>query len=177
MSLEDDLVFYLENHVSKKRFSHILGTLNAAEFLCEKFGVDPYAGRIAALGHDLTREDFSQGKEQCRLYHGYSGAEMLKKRFGVKNESILNAVKYHTAGKAGMDDLGKIVYISDYIELGRTHLDDAERRMLLCHSLDGMMYKVVSGVLAHLVLKRKFVLPETVELYYSLKKKVVCFEK
>ena len=39
--------------------------------------------------------------------------------FKIEDEDILQAIKYHTTGRAGMSNLEKIIYISDMIEPSR----------------------------------------------------------
>ena len=37
----------------------------------------------------------------------------------VTNQDVLNAIHYHTTGRAGMSNLEKIIYVADMIEPGR----------------------------------------------------------
>ena len=58
------------------------------------------------------------------------GAEVAKREYKIKDEDILNAIRYHTTGRAGMSVLEKIVFIADYIEPNREQfegLDEARR--------------------------------------------------
>ena len=60
-------------------------------------------------------------------------AAILKAKFGVEDEDILNAVSYHTTGRADMSLLEKIIFVSDATEPNRTY-DDAERLNALAFS-------------------------------------------
>ena len=53
------------------------------------------------------------------LWHGPVGAMIARKEFGVTDEDMLNAIRFHTTGRAGMSPLEKLIYIADMIEPGR----------------------------------------------------------
>ena len=46
---------------------------------------------------------------------------VLKEIYEVDDEEILSAITYHTTGKPDMTMLEKIIFVSDYLEKGRTH--------------------------------------------------------
>ena len=39
-----------------------------------------------------------------------------RERFGVEDADVLNAVRYHTTGRAGMSDVEKVVFLADKTE-------------------------------------------------------------
>jgi HD superfamily phosphohydrolase YqeK len=55
-----------------------------------------------------------------KLLHGPAAAEKLRQD-GVADESLLRAVAYHTIGHADLDELGRCLFIADYIEPGRKY--------------------------------------------------------
>jgi predicted HD superfamily hydrolase involved in NAD metabolism len=55
-----------------------------------------------------------------KLLHGPAAAEKLRQE-GVEDESMLRAITYHTIGHPELDDLGRALFIADYIEPGRKH--------------------------------------------------------
>jgi HD superfamily phosphohydrolase YqeK len=55
-----------------------------------------------------------------QLLHGPAVAERLR-RDGVHDEALLRAVTYHTIGHPELDELGRALFIADYIEPGRRH--------------------------------------------------------
>ena len=72
-----------------------------------------------------------------KLYHSICGMAYVEKEFGITDEDILNAVRYHTTGRAGMSLLEKVVYIADYISVERDYDDvDVMRELSLNHGLD-----------------------------------------
>ncbi|MBP5091112.1 MAG: HD domain-containing protein, partial [Bacilli bacterium] len=49
-------------------------------------------------------------------YHQYVGAYIVEKIFEIKDEAILDAIRYHATGKKHMSPLGKIIYAADKID-------------------------------------------------------------
>lgn len=52
------------------------------------------------------------------LRHGPAAAEMAA-REGERDRGVLDAVRYHSVGYAGWDDVGRMLYLADYLEPGR----------------------------------------------------------
>ncbi|MDR2090886.1 MAG: hypothetical protein LBP62_04450 [Clostridiales bacterium] len=55
------------------------------------------------------------------VLHQYTGAEIAEKVFGITNENILGAVRFHTTAKPRMSPLEKLIYTADKIESGRDY--------------------------------------------------------
>jgi HD superfamily phosphohydrolase YqeK len=66
--------------------------------------------------------------QSASLLHGPAAAECAA-RHGERDRGILDAVRYHSVGYAGWDQVGRMLYLGDYLELGRAFRDD-ERRAL-----------------------------------------------
>ena len=90
---------------------------------------NPLKAFIAGLFHDigkdipiekqmeLTKNAFPEFADQPRwAFHQFAGAVLAESMFGIKDQSILNAIKFHSTGSENMDQLGKIIYASDKIE-------------------------------------------------------------
>lgn len=131
----DELRNKVKEKLSEKRFKHVLGVEEMCVKLAEKYGADIRKARIAALLHDYMKEtNIEILKEMCKdvpevkgyetlfeILHGFAGAMAAEKEFGIENEDILNAIKYHTIGRENMTVLEKIVYIGDAVEMGRNY--------------------------------------------------------
>ncbi len=132
----------LQARLSKKRFLHTLGVVKEAKQMAKLYGVDEDKACMAALLHDCAKELSKPLRKQlCRgfgickeeifqeaggLIHPFLGAELAKEEYGILDEDILNAIRYHTTGRANMSDLEKIVYIADYIEENRSPFEGLE---------------------------------------------------
>ena len=55
------------------------------------------------------------------VVHSFLGAEVARIDYGVEDEEILNAIRYHTTGRPNMTRLEKIVYVADKTEQTRPY--------------------------------------------------------
>jgi nicotinate-nucleotide adenylyltransferase len=126
----DPMLTELQNSLSKERYRHTLGVEQTAVKLAELYGEDPEKARVAALLHDCARcLDSAEmrrlvgervGASALRaLMHAPAGAELAKQKYGVEDERILSAIRWHTTGHEGMTKLEKIVYLADFVEPNR----------------------------------------------------------
>lgn len=53
------------------------------------------------------------------VMHQYSGAYVAQQYFGLADENLLNAIRYHTSGRAGMSEAEMLLYLCDMLEDGR----------------------------------------------------------
>jgi nicotinate-nucleotide adenylyltransferase len=53
------------------------------------------------------------------LLHGRAAAVLLRERFAIHNEDILDAVRFHTTGAEPMSPLAKILFVADKTEVSR----------------------------------------------------------
>jgi 2-amino-4-hydroxy-6-hydroxymethyldihydropteridine diphosphokinase len=77
----------------------------------------------AAYLHDALRD----GAFSEPLAHGPAAADRAE-REGERDRGVLDAVRFHTTGYAGWDDVGRMLYLADYLEPGRD-LDSVEREL------------------------------------------------
>ena len=144
-----------KSRVEEKRYNHILRVEKAAIALAERYGADVFKARAAALLHDVTKRNTHE--EQLRMAHefGIIGAEEFEKSpkvahaftaagyaeyvLGVGDADMLNAIRYHTTGRAGMSLLEKIIFLADGIEEGRTFAGVDEIRAAAFEDLDKAM--------------------------------------
>ena len=76
----------------------------------------------AAKEHNIELEEVE--KTSVQLVHAKVGAVFAKEVYGIEDEDILNAIRYHTTGRPDMSLLEKIIYVADYIEPGRRRMVD-----------------------------------------------------
>ena len=123
------LMSFLASKLSPARVRHSLGTWDAARRLVQRYqvSVDPNSLAQAALLHDCARElpeeqlkSFGVGSSwSVGLVHGSAGAEMVRRELGVVDESVLEAIEYHTTGRPGGGALLSLVLAADYLDEGR----------------------------------------------------------
>ena len=78
--------------------------------------MDPTSLRILMVENKVDERLFLFHHE---LWHAPVGAIIASSEFNVIDKEVLNAVKYHTTGRAGMSKLEKVIYVSDMTEPGR----------------------------------------------------------
>ena len=129
------IIGVIRNRVSRLPLglqSHINRVEEIASRLSDRNGVDPDLGRLGALCHDVARampdsELLSRASDMnmaiCTierdipmLLHGPVGSEIVRIEDGVEDESILNAVYWHTTGSDTLDEIGKIVFLADKLD-------------------------------------------------------------
>jgi len=72
--------------------------------------------------HDALRD----GPAASELDHGPLAAERAA-RDGERDRGVLDAVRYHSIGYAGWDDVGRMLYLADFLDPGRTFERDERR--------------------------------------------------
>ena len=112
--------------LSDYRYRHSVNVAAQARHLAELYGGDPQKAETAGILHDIMKDTDPQ--EQLRvmteagialseveqsshkLWHAISGAAFVRTQLGITDEDILNAIRYHTTGRAGMSVLERIVF-------------------------------------------------------------------
>jgi HD superfamily phosphohydrolase YqeK len=69
----------------------------------------------AAWLHDALRD----APLVTEFAHGPMAAERAQ-REGERDRGVLDAVRYHSVGYAGWDEAGRMLYLADYLEPGRS---------------------------------------------------------
>ena len=164
------------------REKHISGVVSAAEMIRSE--VFPHVSKedvyTAAFYHDCTKnmeqipllEEYGilQTQELLRspaVMHAFTGAEKLKRE--GKNESVVNAVRYHTTGRPNMTEIEKIIFIADYIEENREYesCKNARKEYLQSEksvkSIDKLVCGILKNTIDHLKEKKVYIHPLTID--------------
>lgn len=156
---KDEFIALLKGKLNEDRFVHSMGVADTAVVLAKKFGADRDKAYIAGLLHDVMKNEtadeqlkimkkddiiLSQAeKNNPKLWHAMAGAAYIKHELGVTDPDIVNAVRYHTTGRAGMSLLEKIIYTADFISPERNYPDVDVMRSLSFESLEkGDLYSL-----------------------------------
>jgi predicted HD superfamily hydrolase involved in NAD metabolism len=149
------------------RYIHTLGVEYTAVCLAMKYGENLEKAELAGLLHDCAKqlpekklikicknhgEKISKIElKQPFLLHGKAGACLSKDKFGVDDNDILDAIRYHTTGRPDMTLLEKIVFVADYIEPNRKKADNlTEIRRLAFENLDEAVLLILEQTLDYL---------------------------
>jgi len=172
---------YIKEHLSPKRYVHSLNVADECRKLAEKYGEDPEKAYFAGLLHDICKElpdseqkelVLSSGFAVCReeletrsLWHGIAGAYFVKKEFGVEDIDILNSIRFHTVGRAGMSRLEEIVYMGDLISAERDYKDVDKMRKIAYTNLNEAMLEAFAFQIKSVVKKGGLIPACTAEGY------------
>ncbi|KIE47282.1 hypothetical protein U732_1212 [Clostridium argentinense CDC 2741] len=179
MLIEDDIKKYLEKCLKPSRYVHTLGVVDVAEKLAIQYNVDAKKARIAALLHDaaknmnvdelirISKENNHEIDEDYysspQLLHGVVGAYIAKNTFDIKDSDILNAITYHTTGRANMCLLEKIIYVADYIEPSRNFQGVESLRELAYKNLDEAVIECCENTIKYILSKKLLLHKNTIE--------------
>ena len=105
------------------------------------------------------------------VIHGPAAADRLR-RAGVTDEPLLTAIAFHSLGSPDFDDIGKALYVADFLEPGRKIQPKwrARLRSEMPGGLDGVAKAVVGKRIQFLVKKGRPVPSETLGLWNVLAK-------
>ena len=167
MKTIEELQEDLKKVLKKRRYIHTIGVRYTAQSMAMKFGADMEKAGYAGVLHDCAKHlSDRQMRMECErnhiicsdsekakpsLLHAKLGACYAKKLYGVTDEQVLSAIRWHTTGKPSMSELEKIIYIADYIEPGRRELPGMTKvREMAFTDLDQAMFLILDHTLSYL---------------------------
>ena len=161
--------------LTDKRAAHTLRVAFMAAENCRRLKVPEKKAVIAAALHDAAKylKPFDRRLKGFvppegvpeNVMHQYAGAYLAEHEFGVEDEDVLNAIRYHTSGRAGMSPLEKLIFLADMLEEGRDY-DGVERlRALFDEDVDLCLEEALKEQLDYLKRSGKDIYPLTAEAY------------
>jgi HD superfamily phosphohydrolase YqeK len=101
------------------------------------------------------------------ILHGPAAAARLQ---GRVDDRVVTAVRYHTIGHPRLDELGRALYLADFLEPGRDFADDwrADLRRRMPVDRDEVLIEVVAARITHLLARRSPIRPETAMFWTGL---------
>ena len=136
----------VKSNMSPKRFVHTAAVEEMIARLCALYCPEHTLPlRAAALLHDLTKELSPEAQEELcaaydiptddlqrlspKTYHAKTAAARIVRDFPQFADTIIvDAVRWHTTGHAGMTLTEKLLYLADYIDDTRRFDDCVELR-------------------------------------------------
>lgn len=173
--IEKDLL----KNISNERYYHTMRVVDTCERLALRYNEDIGKTKIAALLHDsakfMSKEktidlakkfkvfDSEENRYNTALLHGPLAAKIARSKYGIKDEDILNSIKYHTTGRRKMSLLEKIIFIGDYIEPDRSFKGIEEIRDLAFKDLDKSLLLILNTNIKFLIERNKTIAIDSVE--------------
>lgn len=156
----------LKEKLSKNRYEHSLRVADYCKRLAVIYKVDENRAYLSGLVHDCAKnlEEFymlnkrlnsdiifdTEERDNENLKHAPIGAVVCKDLYGIFDEEILSAVRYHTTAKENMTLLEKILFISDKIEPDRKYDTVDELRRLADFDIDRAIVKFLNDSFEYL---------------------------
>jgi nicotinate-nucleotide adenylyltransferase len=172
----EKMEFKLKKSLDIERYIHTKGVEKTARQMARCFGVDEEKAGLAGLLHDCAKclsldkmnkavKDYPVDdlmRENKSLLHSAAGRCLAESVYGVKDQDVLEAIRWHTTGHAGMSKLEKIVYLADIIEPSRKPFPGIEELRRLCkEDLDKAMHAALLMSLRHVASQGKTLHPDT----------------
>ena len=181
-------ISWLKGNLDEERLLHSLGCAQEAAALAERFGLDSRKAYIAGLLHDcakcLSKENLQEigarleleqdEFENTKVLHAPVSAYLAKEEFGIEDDEILSAIRWHTLGKKDMTSFEKVIFLADKIEPNTRDLDYRDRIMMLLHDENGenglnrALLVCFKETIKSLLARNLKICNSTVEIYNSM---------
>lgn len=157
----------LKKELDSDRYTHTMGVAYTAACLAMRYGENQERAYLAGLLHDCAKcIDNKKKLALCEKYnipitdaeqanpfllHAKLGSCLAKTEYGVTDEGVLSAIRWHTTGHAAMTLLEKIIYAADYIEPNRKKRENLDEIRTLCFTnLDDGVRLILRDTLQYL---------------------------
>ena len=183
---DEELRAVLRKKLDAARYEHSLGVAYTAcsLFLAHGHGSTEELSRAytAGLLHDCAKcldeekrdklikkynvELTEIEKKHPFLIHAKLGAVLARVKYGVSDEEILSAIRWHTTGCVNMSFLEAVIFSADFIEPNRKQLPCYEEiRPLIYKNMDKAVKLILEHTLEHLKNKGQAIDEHTLEAY------------
>lgn len=177
----------LKNCLTDERYVHSIGVMEKAMELAGRFALDIEKAQVAGLLHDcakcLSKDEllkYNSYFQECeelsaKTWHAPVGSIIAKRDYGVDDDEILSAIRWHTIGKKDMTDFEKIIFIADKIE---TRTRDEKYRIKIekalnkTNSLDNALLKSFKLTIKSLLKRKLPICYQTIDVYNYLIEKI-----
>lgn len=170
--------------MGERRYNHSVNVSKEAVTLARLYGADEEKAYTAGILHDITKElpkdeqlqimrsggiilDDVQ-KNAPKLWHGISGSVYIQSKLGVTDPDIINAIRYHTTGRAGMSLLEKVIFVADFTSEERDYNGADIMRKKSRESLEEAMIYGFQFTLCDLSSRRLAIHPDEVFCYNEI---------
>lgn len=177
--MRDQVLTWLADNVPASRLQHILGVEEMSIELAKHYHLDVEKAAQAGLMHDLAKyfkpdlllqmaraakiEVDPICEATPHLLHADVSAIVAREKFGVEDDSVLEAIALHTLGRPGMSDLSCVVFIADALEPGRGNTPELEALRHFCRQdLHKALWLTCDYCLKFLLDSRNLIHPRTI---------------
>ncbi len=174
---------YLKSKLTPERYTHVLSVRELALDLAKKYGADLRQVNLAVLLHDCAKWMRTSELYETAANHGIQldeiehhnpslvhapvGAMLAISHFDVDSPEILDAIRIHTTGSGKMTLIDKILYVADFAEPKRNHVEAHSVREFAYQDLNKAVFEVSRYKIEHLLAKGVLIHPHTIDAYNS----------
>ena len=164
---------FLLTVLPQKRLIHTANVAVTALKKCKELGLPERQVYVAAILHDcakyLSPTDFPEfslpADVPAPVVHAFLGAFVAEKVLNVRDSEIIDAIRYHTSGKANMSALGKLVFVADMLEKGRSYEGVDRLRAFYDGDFEECFRQCLYEEVLHLKAKGRYIYVETLNAY------------
>lgn len=164
---------FIKNSLPLKRLTHTANVTVCALKKAKELGLSEEKVKTATLLHDCAKyidhqtvKGFSLPRDVPNsVIHSFLGAFVAENVLGVKDQEVIDAIRYHTSGKANMSTLGKLVFVADMIEKDRDYDGVDKLRLLYDEDFERCFRECLKEETLHLKNKKQYVYIETLNAY------------
>jgi len=174
----------IREKLTDKRYAHSIEVAKEAVRLAKIYKADPYKAEVAGLLHDIMKDtpnndlyDYMEyrgvklnpvEKNAPKLWHAIAGALYIEHDLGLKDDEILNAVRYHTTARADMSLLEKVLYLADFTSLDRDYDGVEQLRLSVSKDMETAMMEALRFTISDLCQNGNPIHENTVKAYNQL---------
>ncbi|WP_112181419.1 bis(5'-nucleosyl)-tetraphosphatase (symmetrical) YqeK [Paraliobacillus zengyii] len=177
----------VKSHLKLARYEHTIRVADTAIDLAVHYEQPTDKIELAAIFHDYAKyRDLDEMKRwiekstlpkdlldyHSELWHGPVGALLVEREVGITDRTILQAIHWHTTGKAYMNTMEKIIFLADYIEPGRNFPGVEDVREQAIQDLDYAVFLTLKNTIQHLITHNQKIYPDAIHAYNHLKSKI-----
>lgn len=179
MWTEKEIYEYLSINLNNQRFQHSVRVKETSISLAKHYNINVEKASLAGLVHDcaknlknteiiniLEKNGYNIDKmfiNNSNIMHGLVGSIIAETVMDIMDRDVLNAIAFHTTGRANMSILEKVIYISDYIEPMRNFNGVEELRTLAYSYLDEALLSSFNNTIKYVIEKGDLIHKDTIE--------------
>ncbi len=166
--------------------AHINRVTAIARELAPPHGLDPNLAALGMQAHDVARAipgpdllslagslNLTVDPVQLHvplLLHGPVGAELLRQEDGLDDDSLYQAVYWHTTGHPSLDQLGKVVFLADKLDPQKLPRYPYQPHLweLALHDLDAALVEFFTREMVSLAGRGELIRPAMLEARNAL---------
>lgn len=164
---------FVKESLPEKRLIHTAEVTITALKKVKELGLDKEKVITACILHDMAKyidyktvKGFSIDEDvPPPVVHSFLGAYLSKHLLNVTDEEVLDAIRYHTSGKANMTTLGKLLFVADMIEPTRNYQGVESLREFYESDFEKCFIECLKEEMEHLINKKQYIYVETLNAY------------